>query len=134
MKDIFSRIGVVRTYAEGKVIKVIWDDLNDREAIYRSAEAQLEAMNKENVAVVITDVSHAKGTTPVDVQLWFTEVLFPKYKACKTFKGLINILPKDLGMKVANQWASLQGKNPGFITYDTTSMHDAEHLANSIID
>lgn len=133
MKDIYSQIGIVRTYSEGKIIKVIWDDLNDGPSIVKSVQAQLDALREEGMEVVITDISHAKGKTPVEIQVWFNEEILPKYQACAWFRGLIHILPRNLEKKMVNRWNTLKNNHLGLVAYNATSMHDAEYFAHSMM-
>ena len=135
MKDIYTKEGVVKTYSEGKVIKVIWDVLHNKEALYGSCEAQLEVVKKEQIAVIIVDVSNAKGTPPMEVQKWFGEVLFPGYKACPSFKGLINIIPKSAITKMgASHWKkTAESDQFGFMVYETDTMESAEKLAEEMM-
>lgn len=135
MKDIYTKEGIVKTYSEGKIIKVIWDVLHNKEALYGSCEAQLEVVKNEGIEVIIIDLSHAKGTPPMEVQKWFGEVLFPGYKACPSFKGLINILPASVVTKMgANHWKkTAESDQFGFLVYETNSMEDAENLAKEMM-
>lgn len=135
MKDIYTKEGIVKTYSEGKIIKVIWDVLHNKEALYGSCEAQLEVVRNEGIEVIIIDLSHAKGTPPMEVQKWFGEVLFPGYKACPSFKGLINILPASVVTKMgANHWKkTAESDQFGFLVYETNSMEDAENLAKEMM-
>ena len=135
MKDIYTKEGIVKTYSEGKIIKVIWDVLHNKEALYGSCEAQLEVVGNEGIEVIIIDLSHAKGTPPMEVQKWLGEVLFPGYKACPSFKGLINILPASVVTKMgANHWKkTAESDQFGFLVYETNSMEDAENLAKEMM-
>lgn len=135
MKDIYTKEGIVKTYSEGKVIKVIWDVLHNKEALYGSCEAQLEVVKNENIEVIIIDLSHAKGTPPMEVQQWFGEVLFPGYKACPSFKGMINVLPASVVTKMgANHWKkTAESEQFGFLVYETSSMSDADVLASEMM-
>ncbi|MEM6642911.1 MAG: hypothetical protein AAF616_08030 [Bacteroidota bacterium] len=134
MKDIYSMEGVVKTYLEGNVIKVIWDVLHNKEALYESCNAQLEIIQSQPIAVIIIDISKAKGTPPMEVQKWFGEVLFPGYKKSSHFKGLINILPSSAITKMgANHWKkTAESEEFGFLVFETDSMKNAEILASEI--
>ena len=136
MKEIYSKEGVVQTYLEGNIIKVIWDVLHNKEALYESCNAQLEIVQNQPIAVIIIDISHAKGTPPMEVQKWFGEVLFPGYKKSSHFKGLINILPSSAITKMgANHWKkTAESKQFGFLVFETDSMQNAEKLAKEIIE
>ena len=136
MNDIYTRDGIVKTYYEGKVIKVIWDVLSNKNALYESCKAQLEVVKTRQIEVIIIDVSQAKGTPPMEVQQWFAEVLFPGYKACPSFKGLINILPKSVITKMgANHWKKTAESDAfGFLVLETDSMKNAENIASDIIN
>lgn len=135
MEDIYTKEGIVKTYSEGKVIKVIWDSLSNKEALYASCEAQLEVVKKGDIEVIIIDIANATGTPPMEVQQWFGEVLFPGYKACPQFKGLINILPSSAITKMgAKHWKkTAQSDQFGFLVYETDSMDAADKLAVEII-
>ncbi len=130
MKDIYSKEGIVKTYVDGKVIKVIWDNLANKEALYESCEKQLQVVQEGSVEIIIIDISNAKGTPPMEVQQWFGEVLFPGYKAVPTFKGLINIMPQSAITKMgANHWKkTAQSEQFGFLVYETDSMENAEQI------
>ena len=135
MKNIYSKEGIVQTYVDDKTIKVIWDNLSNKEALYESCKAQLEVVKNENIQVIIIDVSNAKGTPPMEVQQWFGEVLFPGYKSVLSFKGLINVLPKSAITKMgANHWKkTAESDQFGFLVFETDSMHNAETLAKEIM-
>ena len=136
MRDIYTKEGIVKTFYEGKIIKVIWDILSNKEALYESCEAQLKVVKEQNIEVIIIDISHASGTPPMEVQQWFGDVLFPGYKACPSFKGLINVLPKSVITKMgANHWKkTAESESFGFLVYETDSMESAEKLAKEIIE
>ncbi|NQZ78554.1 MAG: hypothetical protein HRT61_20940 [Ekhidna sp.] len=135
MKDIYTKEGIVKTYSEGKVIKVIWDVLSNKDALYESCKAQLDVVKEDEIEVIIIDVSNATGTPPMEVQQWFGEVLFPGYKACPSFKGLINILPKSAITKMgANHWKkTAESETFGFTVYESDSMENAEALAKEMM-
>ena len=135
MKDIYTKEGIVKTYSEGKVIKVIWDVLSNKDALYESCKAQLDVVKEDEIEVIIIDVSNATGTPPMEVQQWFGEVLFPGYKACPSFKGLINILPKSAITKMgANHWKkTADSETFGFTVYESDSMENAEALAKEMM-
>ena len=135
MENIYSKEGIVQTYVDGKVIKVIWDNLANKEALYESCKAQLEIVKNEGIEIIIIDVSHAVGTPPMEVQQWFGEVLFPGYKAVHSFKGLINVLPKSVITKMgANHWKkTAESEQFGFLVFETDSMENAEALAKEIM-
>ena len=135
MKDIYTKEGIVKTYSEGKVIKVIWDVLSNKDALYESCKAQLDVVKEDEIEVIIIDVSNATGTPPMEVQQWFGEVLFPGYKACPSFKGLINILHKSAITKMgANHWKkTAESETFGFTVYESDSMENAEALAKEMM-
>ena len=135
MKDIYSREGVVTTYVDGKVIKASWDTLANKDALYGSCKQQLAEIEKGEVEFIIVDISHAVGTPPMEVQQWFGEVLFPGYKACTQFKGLINILPKSAIPKMgAKHWKkTAESEQFGFMVFETDSMDAAEKLVQEEI-
>lgn len=136
MKDIYSKEGIVKTFQEGNVIKVIWEVLHNKDALYQSCTAQLEAVRKGDIQVIIIDISNAKGTPPMEVQEWFGSELFPGYKACPEFKGLINILPSSALTKMgANHWKkTAESDQFGFMVYETDSMRNAERLSIEMMD
>ncbi len=135
MEDIYTKKGLVKTYSEGKTIKVIWESLSNKDALYGSCEAQLEVVKKGEIEVIIIDISNATGTPPMEVQKWFGEVLFPGYKACSQFKGLINILPSSAITKMgAKHWKkTAESDQFGFLVYETDSMESADKLASEIM-
>ena len=136
MNDIYTRDGIVKTYYEGKIIKVIWDVLSNKKALYESCNAQLEVVKSQQIEVIIIDVSHAQGTPPMEVQQWFAEVLFPGYKACPSFKGLINVLPNSAITKMgANHWKkTAESDSFGFLVMETDSMENANELAEKVMN
>lgn len=131
MENIYSKEGVVQTYVDGKVIKVVWDVLSNKDALYESCKAQLELVRKGKIQVIVVDVSHATGTPPMEVQHWFGAELFPGYKESPEFKGLINILPSRAITKMgAKHWKkTAEFGQFGFNVYETDSMQSAEKLA-----
>ena len=46
MKEIYSKEGIVKTWSEGKIIKVIWDVLSNKDELYASCNAQLEVVKR----------------------------------------------------------------------------------------
>ena len=136
MKDIYTKEGIVTTHVDGKVIKVVWDSLSNKEALYESCKIQLAEIQKGVIEYIIVDVSHAIGTPPMEVQQWFGEELFPGYKACSQFKGLINVLPKSAITKMgAKHWKkTAESEQFGFTVYETDSMESAEKLAQEMVD
>ncbi|GAB4230993.1 MAG: hypothetical protein Tsb0034_03110 [Ekhidna sp.] len=135
MKDIYSKEGIVKTFVDGRVIKVIWEQLANKDALYESCNAQLEAVKAGGISAIIIDISNAKGTPPMEVQKWFGEVLFPGFKSSPEFKGLINILPMSAVTKMgAKHWKkTAESDQFGFMVYDTDSMANAEKLANDMV-
>lgn len=134
-QDIYTKEGIVQTYSEGNVIKVIWDSLSDKDSLYESCNAQLDTIRQGKIEVIIIDISHATGTPPMEVQQWFGDVLFPGYKECPQFKGLINILPSGAITKMgAKHWKKTASDQFGFLVYETDSMEAAEQLAQEVID
>lgn len=135
MQNIYSREGIVDTYYEGKVITVIWEVLFNKDALYESCLAQLEVVKKEKIEVIIIDISHAKGTPPMEVQKWFGEVLFPGYKAVPSFKGLINVVPTSAITKMgAKHWnKTAQSDQFGFNVYEADSLDAAKNLAEEVM-
>jgi len=135
MQDIYTKEGIVKTYAEGKVITVIWDVLSNKEALYASCKAQLKIVKQGEIGVIIIDISNATGTPPMEVQEWFGEVLFPGYKESPNFKGLVNILPTSAITKMgAKHWKkTAESDQFGFLVYETDSMESATKLAEEII-
>ncbi len=135
MKDIYSREGVVTTYVDGKVIKASWDTLANKDALYGSCKQQLAEIEKGEVEFIIVDISHAVGTPPMEVQQWFGEVLFPGYKACAQFKGLINVLSKSAIPKMgAKHWKrTAEAEQFGFMVFEADSMDAAEKLVQEEI-
>ncbi len=136
MIDIYSKEGIVKAYYKGKVIKAIWNILSNKDALYETCKAVLEVVKNEQIEVIIIDVSQARGTPPMEVQKWFAEFLYPEYKTCPSFKGLINILPKSTITKMgANHWKKTAESDAfGFLVLETDSMKNAEHLALDIIN
>ena len=130
MEDIYSKAGIVQTYVDGKVIKVIWENLSNKEALYESCQKQLAIVQEGGIELIIIDISEAKGTPPMEVQQWFGDTLFPGYKAVPTFKGLINIMPQSAITKMgANHWKkTAQSEQFGFLVYETDSMENAEKI------
>ena len=136
MRDIYSKEGIVSTYVDGKIIKVIWDVLSNKKALYESCEEQLKVVKEGDIEVIIVDVSHATGTPPMEVQEWFGEVLFPGYKTCPQFKGLVNILPASAITKMgAKRWKEqAESAQFGFKVYETDSMESAEKAAEDMMN
>ena len=136
MEDIYSKDGIVKTFVDGEIIKVIWDVLSNKEALYDSCKAQLELVKQDKVQAIIVDVSTATGTPPMEVQQWFGEVLFPGYKESPKFKGLINVLPSSAITKMgAKHWKkTAESEQFGFTVYETDSMESAEKLAQEMVD
>ena len=136
MEDIYSKDGIVKTFVDGEIIKVIWDVLSNKEALYDSCKAQLELVKQDKVQAIIVDVSKATGTPPMEVQQWFGEVLFPGYKESPKFKGLINVLPSSAITKMgAKHWKkTAESEQFGFTVYETDSMESAEKLAQEMVD
>lgn len=131
MKDIYSKDGIVQTFQEGNIIKVIWSKLHEKESLYASCEAQLKAVKTDGIEVIIIDISNASGTPPMEVQQWFGEVLFPGFSSSPDFKGLINILPQSAVTKMgAKHWKkTAESDQFGFMMFETDSMINAENLA-----
>lgn len=136
MKNIYSKQGIVDTYVDGPVIKVFWKILSNKESLYESCKAQLESVQQGHIQVIIIDVSEAQGTPPMEVQEWFENVLFPGYKACPQFKGLINILPtKTITKMGAKRWKEVAESDQfGFVVYETEEMSVADEVAKDMID
>lgn len=136
MKDLYSVDGIVQTYSEGKVIKVIWEYLSNKEHLYASCKAQIEEVKAQGLEVVIIDISKAVGTPPLEVQKWFGEVLFPGFKENASFKGLINIIPTSTITKMgAKKWKkTAESDQIGFLVYETDSMESADKLAKEMMN
>lgn len=135
MENIYSKEGIVETYVDGEVIKVIWDVLSNKDALYESCNAQLELVRREKIQVIVVDVSRATGTPPMEVQQWFGAELFPGYQESTKFKGLINVLPSRAITKMgAKHWKkTAEFGQFGFTVYETDSMESAEKLASEIM-
>lgn len=135
MKNIYSRQGIVDTYVDEQVIKVIWKQLSNKETLYESCSAQLEFVQQGYIQVIIIDISMAEGTPPMEIQKWFANVLFPGFKACPQFKGLINVLPsKSIPKMGAKRWKQVAESDVfGFIVYETEEMAVAEEIAKDMI-
>ena len=133
-KNIYSEAGTVETYQDGDTIHVVWSKLHNANSIYKSCEAQMKAVQKEGVNVVIIDMVNASGTPPMECQKWFGEVLFPGFAANPNFKGLINVLPKSAITKMgANHWKKTASKSElGFEVYETDSTLTAFSLAKEM--
>ena len=131
MENIYSKEGIVHTYVHGEVIKVVWDVLSNKDALYESCKAQLELVKEGKIQVIVVDVSQATGTPPMEVQHWFGAELFPGYKESPKFKGLINVLPSSAITKMgAKHWKkTAESDQFGFTVYETDSMESAEKLA-----
>lgn len=135
MKNIYSVAGVVDTYVDGPLIKVFWKLLSNKKVLYESCKAQLETVQQGYIQVIIIDVSDASGTPPMEVQKWFAEELFPGFKACAQFKGLINVLPSQSITKMgAKRWKEVAESDQfGFLVYETEEMIVAEEIAKEMI-
>ncbi|MEM6644191.1 MAG: hypothetical protein AAF616_14515 [Bacteroidota bacterium] len=135
MKNIYSKTGIVKTFEDGAVIKVLWSLLSNKTVLYESCKAQLEAVERGQVEVIIVDVSNAQGTPPLEIQEWFGDILFPSLKACKQFKGLVNVLPYNAITRMgAKHWKkTAESDRFGFLVYETDTMESAEKLAKEMI-
>ena len=135
MKNIYSKQGIVDTYVDGQVINAIWKQLSNKEALYESCTAQLEVVQQGYIQVIIIDISMAEGTPPMEIQKWFANVLFPGYKDCPQFKGLINVLPTKVITKMgAKRWKEVAESDVfGFTVYETDEMAVAEEIAKDMI-
>ena len=131
MQTIYQKEDVVHTFVDHKIIKVIWHKLSVKQAVYDSCLAQLQEVRKGKVEVIIIDISHAKGTHPMEVHEWLREVLFPGYSGCPQFKGMV-IIPStstitQMGTK---RWKEVAESDQfGFKVYETDSLFSAENLA-----
>ena len=130
-RELYAKAGFVSTLLEGKVIHVIWEKLFDAQTIYDSCEAQLKAVKAGEAEVVIIDISNAKGTPPQECQDWFGNTLFPAFSENKSFKGLINVLPKEVFAKLgADRWKKTAESGAfGFSIYESDSPESAKNLA-----
>lgn len=135
MKNIYSKQGIVDTYVDGPVIKVFWKVLSNKEALLESCKAQLSIVQQGHVQVIILDISQAQGTPPMEIQEWFDSFLFPGYKACTQFKGLINVLStKTIAKMNATRWKEVaESEQFGFVVYETEEMIVAEEIAKNMI-
>ena len=135
MKNIFSKQGIVDTYVDDQVIKVFWKQLSDKEALYDSCTAQLEFVQQGHVQIIIIDISTAEGAPPREIQTWFANILFPGYKACPQFKGMINVLPSKPEPKMgAKRWKAIaESEVFGFTVYETEEMVVAEEMVKEMI-
>ena len=133
-KDIYSKEGVVSTTLENKVIHVKWDKLFEAQTIYESCEAQLKAVQNNEAKAVIIDISNAKGTPPMECQEWFGSTLFPGFAKNPQFKGLVNVLPKELFAKMgADRWKkTAQSGSFGFDVYESDSVDAAKQLVATL--
>jgi hypothetical protein len=83
--------------------------LHNADAIYDSCGAQMEAVQKEDIQLVIIDMLNVKGTPTMECHKWFGDVLLPGFNKNPNFKGLINVLSASAITKMgANHWKKLR--------------------------